>query len=158
MNYNICWLRRQFNWMGKHSGYDLLCSAIAQLPNQNNYHSVWQTPDRPLPRGTTRLVRRFYQRAKASPMYAFDSTAAELKLFWKNWRQKPDLTHICYVENQLGLLPQWRKHLSGKIIGTAHQPAGWWRLAHNCPETIAALDGLIVVDSQEIDYKAPISS
>ena len=29
MNYNICWLRRQFNWMGEHSGYDLLCSAIA---------------------------------------------------------------------------------------------------------------------------------
>ena len=145
MNHKICWLRLQFPWMGKHSGYDLLCSAIAHLPAQNTYYSIWQNPNRPFPKGTTRFVRYCYKRAKPSSMYALDSTAGELKLLWKNWLEKPHLSHICYVENQLGIIPQWRKLFSGKIIGTAHQPSGWWRLTHKYPETIAALDGLIVV-------------
>jgi glycosyltransferase involved in cell wall biosynthesis len=71
---------------------------------------------------------------------------------WHSWRKKPDLIHLNYVENQLGLVPQWRKRLPGKIIGTAHQPAGWWRLAHNYPETLSTLDALIVPASQEVAY------
>jgi glycosyltransferase involved in cell wall biosynthesis len=52
----------------------------------------------------------------------------------------------------LGILPYWSKRLSLKTIGTAHQPAGWWRLAHPYPHSIAALDALIVPASREVSY------
>ncbi len=153
MSYSVCWLRRQFSWMGRHSGYDLLCDAAAKLIQPESVcHSVWQIPGRPFPRGTGRLIRYFEKQAKSSPYYGLDSTAAELKLLWKNLLVKPQLVHICYVENQLGLTPQWRKYFPGKIIGTVHQPSGWWRLCHGYPETVSALDAIIVVGRDEVAY------
>jgi len=152
MNYNICWLRRQFNWMGKHSGYDLLCSAIAQLPHQNTYHSVWQIPDQPLPKGTTGVLRRIARGAKCSPTYNLTSTYAEIRLLLESWRKKSEIIHITYVENQLGILPEWRKYLSSKMIGTAHQPPSWWRLRHKFPANVSALDALIVPARSQVEY------
>jgi len=152
MSYNICWLRRQFKWMGKHSGYDLLCSAITDLTSQNTYHSIWQNPDQPLPKGITRILRRLTREVKCSPTYDLTSTYAEIQLFLKAWRQKSEIVHITYVENQLGIIPGWRKYLSGKIVGTAHQPPSWWRLRHKFPESVSALDALIVPARSQIDY------
>jgi hypothetical protein len=41
---------------------------------------------------------------------------------------------MIYVEENLGVLLNWKQRLSLKIVGTAHQPSGWWRLMH-CYET-----------------------
>jgi len=152
MNYNICWLRQQFSWMGKYSGYDQLFKQLDNLQATNTYQSLWQNKQTRLTKRLYWFVRRLSNNAEASPMYNLDNTIDELNLFFHNRKYRPNLTHISYVENQMGLLPKWRKYLSGKIIGTAHQPAGWWRLAHKHPEWIAALDGLIVVGSNQVDY------
>ena len=152
MNYSIVGLRRQFNWMGKHSGYDLLCSAIAQLSTQNTFHSVWQNPDKPIPRGTNRLLRPLAKGVKSSPSYNLTSTYAEAKLLFEAWRKQYEVLHITYVENQFGIIADWRKYLSSKIIGTAHQPPSWWRLLHKFPDSVSALDALIVPARSQVEY------
>lgn len=152
MNHSICWLRRRFNWMGEHSGYDLLCNAIATLPSNNGYHSIWHSPEKPLPRGTSRLISRVSKGVKSSPTYNLSSTYAEVKLFLEAWRKQPELIHITYVENQLGMIADWRQYLRSKIIGTAHQPPSWWRLQHKFPSSISALDALIVPARSQLYY------
>ncbi|MDJ0844345.1 glycosyltransferase family 4 protein [Crocosphaera sp.] len=152
MNHKILWLRRRFDWMGKHSGYDQLCESMSTILPDNPYESVWQRPGQPQKRILRSIVKRVGKKAKGSPMYAIDSTTAEIKTIFKGLQWHPDLIHITYVENQLGILQNWKERLSCKIIGTSHQPAGWWRLVHRNRQNIANLDGLIVVGSREVDY------
>ncbi|MEA5509370.1 glycosyltransferase family 4 protein [Crocosphaera sp. UHCC 0190] len=152
MNHKILWLRRRFGWMGNHSGYDQLCDYMSKILPSETYQSVWQNPGQPHNQLLRSIVKSMGKKAKASPMYALDSTAAEVKVLLKSLQWHPDLIHITYVENQLGILPNWREKLSCKIIGTSHQPAGWWRLVHKHPKSIANLDALIVVGSREVAY------
>ncbi|EAZ89309.1 glycosyltransferase family 4 protein [Crocosphaera chwakensis] len=148
----MLWLRRRFDWMGKHSGYDQLCESMSTLLPHDTYKSVWQYPGQPQKKILRSIVERVGKKAKGSPMYALDSTTAEIKTILKSLQWHPDLIHITYVENQLGILLNWKERLSCKIIGTSHQPAGWWRLVHKCPKSITNLDALIVVGSKEVAY------
>jgi len=152
MNYSIFWLRRQFNWMGKHSGYDLLCDAIAELPSQKTYHSIWQAPDQLLLQGITKVLTRLGKGVKSSPTYNLTSTFAEVKLILQALHKKPEVIHVIYIENQLGILSGWRKHLSSNIVGTAHQPPSWWHLRHKYPDIVSTLDALIVPSRSQVDY------
>ncbi|ACB53905.1 glycosyl transferase, group 1 [Crocosphaera subtropica ATCC 51142] len=152
MNHKILWLRRRFDWMGKHSGYDQLCESMSTLLPHDTYKSVWQHPGQPQKKILRSMVERVGKKAKGSPMYALDSTTAEIKTILKSLQWHPDLIHVTYVENQLGILPNWKERLSCKIIGTSHQPAGWWRLVHKHPKKIANLDALIVLGSREVSY------
>lgn len=153
MNPKILWLRLRFDWMGKHSGYDQLCEFIPELLPDDTYQSVWQNSRQPRNQILRSIVHRIGKNAKGSPMYSKNtSTTGEIKAILKSFRWHPDLIHITYVENQLGILPNWKERLSCKMIGTTHQPAGWWRLVHQHPKKISNLDGLIVVGSQEVEY------
>ncbi len=152
MNHKIFWLRRRFNWMGKHSGYDQLCESMSTLLPHDTYKSVWQNLGQPQKKILRSIVERVGKKAKGSPIYALDSTAAEIKTIFKSLQWHPDLIHVTYVEDQLGILPNWKDRLSCKIIGTSHQPAGWWRLLHKHPKSITNLDALIVVGNREVSY------
>ena len=151
MNPKILWLRRHFSWMGQHSGYDQVCTAITKL-QPGNYQSIWQEPGKRRNKVNNRLLRRLAAKAKSSPVYSPASAAAEVKALWQSLLYKPHLIHITYVENIFGILPDWEKRLSLKMVGTAHHPAGWWRLLHRYPESISALDALIVPATTEVSY------
>ncbi|CCQ70079.1 glycosyltransferase family 4 protein [Crocosphaera watsonii] len=138
--------------MGTHSGYDQLCESMYKILPDNTYKSVWQRPGQPQKKIFRSIVERVGKKAKASPMYALDSTTAEIKTIVKSLRWHPSLIHITYVENQLGILQNWKGRLACKIIGTSHQPAGWWRLVHRNTQNLANLDALIVVGSREVEY------
>ncbi|HON96437.1 MAG TPA: glycosyltransferase family 4 protein, partial [Deltaproteobacteria bacterium] len=59
---------------------------------------------------------------------------------------------VLYVENDLGVLPAWKKRLGFRLVGTAHQPDSWWRLMHRNPGVVSCLDALITVSSREAAY------
>jgi glycosyltransferase involved in cell wall biosynthesis len=151
MDLDILWLRERFSWMGKHSGYDQVCDAIAKH-QPGNHRSVFRKTNRSLPKISRRYLSRLAAKTKTGPKYDISSAAAEIEVFVKSFLQKPDIVHINYVENNLGILPSWGQRLSLTIVGTAHQPASWWRLWHRHLETIATLDGLIVPSSREVAY------
>lgn len=155
MSPKILFLRRRFGWMGQHSGYDLLCDAIAQLQTVK-HRSVWQIPGQRSLLGSPRLLKRLAASAQSSPMYTLDSAAAEARASWQSYWWQPDLLHITYIENQLGILPKirqkWQNQFPFKLVGTAHQPSGWWRLMHHHPKSISILDALIVPASREVAY------
>ncbi|MCU0532603.1 MAG: glycosyltransferase [Hydrococcus sp. Prado102] len=151
MDLDILWLRERFGWMGKHSGYDRVCDAIAQH-QPGNHRSVFRKTNRSLPKVSRRYLSRLAAKTKTGPKYDISSAAAEIEVFVKSFLQKPDIVHINYVENNLGILPGWGQRLSLTIVGTAHQPLSWWRLWHRHLDSISALDGLIVPSSREITY------
>jgi glycosyltransferase involved in cell wall biosynthesis len=151
MRYKILWLRERFSWQGQHSGYDKVCEAIAKL-QPGNYQSVWREQDKFLLRGVKRLFPLLSARPGYSPFYDVYSLASELKTIWRSFYQRPDLVHITYIEDNLGILASWSQRLSLKLVGTAHQPAGWWRLMHSLPEIISSLDALIVPARREVSY------
>ena len=99
-----------------------------------------------------RLFRWICRYAKASPFYNTDSAAAELVTLWQASQQHPELIHLTYIENQLGLLPSWRRKVSSKVIGTCHQPSSWWRLKHQNADALKALDAVVVLASHEVSY------
>ncbi len=147
----ILWLRERFNWMGSHSGYDQLCETIVRMGTVK-YSSVWRQFGTKLPKGSGKILSSLSKGATSSPFYDAYSTLAELEVLWKTITQKPDLLHINYIENNLGILLNWKKRLSLKIVGTAHQPAAWWRLMHRYEDSIAGLDALIVPATREVFY------
>jgi glycosyltransferase involved in cell wall biosynthesis len=151
MSLKILWLRERFGWQGRHSGYDQLCETIVKL-QPGNYQSVWQEHDKLILMGIRRLFPVLSATPGYSPFYDVHSLVAELKILWKSFCHRPNLIHIAHIENSLGILVNWSRRLSLKTIGTAHQPASWWRLMHRCPEIISTLDALIVPSSNELSY------
>ena len=109
------------------------------------------TKKNPLP-GSRRALRKLFVPLKCSPFYDLHSAAADSRLLMQAILKRPDIIHITYVENNLGKILDWKRHLRFKVIGTAHQPASWWRLMHRYPESISALDALIVPSRREVDY------
>ena len=147
----ILWIRERFSHMGSHSGYDQICEAIARV-QADNCVSVWRDTSKPLFKGSRRILSRLSRNAKLSPYYDLTSTFSEVTAIWKCFRHKPKLLHITYIENNLGILPNYSPYLSLKLISTVHQPTSWWRLRHPHPQSIASLDFLIVLASREVSY------
>ncbi len=147
----ILWLRERFSWMGSHSGYDQLCEAISRV-QPGSYTSVWRQPDKRLIKGSYHLLAYLSRNVQVSPHYTPFSFATELAALWKCWRQRPQLVHITYCEQHLGILPNYKSLVPLKLIATAHQPADWWNLLHPHPKIIENLDALIVPASREVDY------
>jgi len=147
----VLWLRERFGWMGSHSGYDPVCDAIARQ-RAGSYESVWLRADRRLPPGTGPLFGRLRRMARGSPFYNEHSARAELATAWRARRLRPDLVHLTYAENQLGLLARLRDRVPGRLVGTVHQPPGWYRLRYPRPQILAALDAVIVLGSREARF------
>ncbi|MGF1568068.1 MAG: glycosyltransferase family 4 protein [Nodosilinea sp.] len=148
---SILWLRERFGWMGSHSGYDQLCRVMPTV-QAGRYLTTWRDLTQPPPRRSQRFLSWMARNVNPSPFYGLTSTAAEVATVWQCFRQRPDLVHVTYVENQLGLLPGYGQRLSYKVVGTGHQPTSWWRLHHPHPESVADLDALIVLSSSESAY------
>jgi len=147
----ILWVRERFHWMGSHSGYDQLCEVMSKILPAN-YLSAWKEPGKRLPTGSKRFLYRLAKNTKASPFYDVTSIAADVSALSKCCFHRPDITHITYVENNLGILPKYGQSFYQKLIGTAHQPVSWWRLIHPHPESVRSLDALIVPASREVSY------
>jgi glycosyltransferase involved in cell wall biosynthesis len=151
MDLDILWLRERFGWMGKHSGYDQVCDAIAKL-EPGNHQSIWRQRKKTFSQPIRYFISRLRSGTQTSPFYNQFSAEAEAQVLWKSLLKRLDLVHVTYVENNLGILPKWKHRLSFKLIGTVHQPAGWWRMMHRYPKSVAGLDALIVCASREIAY------
>ncbi|MFN6571203.1 glycosyltransferase family 4 protein [Dendronalium sp. ChiSLP03b] len=149
-DFKLLWLRESFPWMGQHSGYEQVCNLISEL-QQGSYQSVWME-NKPLPRIAHHLLKPIVAKVKRSGTYNTSSTLVELKALWHILTSKCDLAHVIYLERTLGILPKWQEKFSFKLIATAHQPAGLWRMQRHHPEMLSSLDGLIVLSSKEVEY------
>lgn len=147
----LLWMRERFGWMGSHSGYDMVCETIAKL-QPGDYTSVWNESSKRLPRPIRRLMYRVSKGAQVSPYYSAASTASELAALWQIVRNRPELIHVTYTENNLGILPRFKQSFGFKLVGTVHHPVSWWRLHHPHPNSITALEALIVLSSREVAY------
>ncbi len=142
MTPRILFLREHFRWMGRHSGYDPLCDAVLRL-RPGDHRSVFVK--RRLPRGSRPLLDRLRRHGRGSPFYNVFGARAEAETLLRARLQRPDLVHVTYVENQLGLLARHRDRLPARLVGTVHQPPGWYRMRHKNPAQLEALDALIVM-------------
>ncbi|NEQ49249.1 MAG: glycosyltransferase [Leptolyngbya sp. SIO3F4] len=149
---SVLWLRERFGWMGSHSGYDHLCQVMPSIQKSSHYITTERDPKKAPPQRYMRFLNWMARNVQASPFYGPASTAAEVATLWECLRQKPDVVHITYIENHLGILPDYKKRLSFNVVGTCHQPGSWWRLQHTHPESISSLDALIVLSRREINY------
>ena len=143
------WLRESFPWMGSHSGYEKVCDVLAaQKPK------AYRTVCRPksLWGPIRRSVRFFAKDIKGSHTYTPDSTYMELNALRHSFWLRSSLIHVLYVERMLGLLAQWQHRFSYRLMATAHQPAGLWRLGRHNPELLRNLDALIVLSSCELSF------
>jgi glycosyltransferase involved in cell wall biosynthesis len=135
-------------WMGRRSGYDVLCEVLAGRLGPGGSRSVW-VGEPPFP---ARLLRGLRRRAGGSPFYNERGTWAELRALAAARRTGASVVHVTYVENQLGLLLRLRDRLRARLVGTLHQPAGWYRLLHPEPRALAGLDALLVLGRREADF------
>lgn len=147
---NVLWLRERFNWMGQHSGYDQVCEAILKVQSYD-CTSVWQPSKKPL-KGTRRILSWLARRSQVSPFYTVSGTDAEVAALVRCFVHRIQLLHCTYVEDNLGIIPDFKKSLSLKLVGTVHQPVSWWRLMHPYPQSVSTLDALIVLGSREVKY------
>ncbi len=140
----VLWVRERIRWMGRHSGYDPVCDAL-EAAGACRGRAVELRVGGRLPPGVRRLLRGLRKRARGSPFYNTDSAWAELRVLLAARRRATDLVHLTYLENQLGLLGRFRRRLDAALVGTVHQPAGWYRLRHKHMATLGACDALIAL-------------
>jgi glycosyltransferase involved in cell wall biosynthesis len=151
IDFKILWLRERFKWMGQHSGYDQVVESIAKVQPGEHISIFKRTEKKPF-KGTKRILAWLAREAYTSPYYTVNSTSVEVFALLKCLIYKIYLVHLTYVENDLGILSDFKDLLSLKLIGTAHQPVSWWQLMHPNPNAISNLDALIVLSSKELRY------
>ncbi len=151
-NPKILLLRKRFSWMGKHSGYDQLCEELSSI-DAEKYISVWHRSDKKPLKGTKQILTYLASKAHFSPSYdTLTSTATEVLALFRCFSQNIKLLHCTYIEENLGILPNFKHRFSLKLVGTTHQPLSWWRLMHSYPNSISSLDALIVLARREVKY------
>jgi len=141
-------IREAFAWMGRHSGYDMLAGRLAALWEGTVDHVLVSRKSTFLKQRARFVLDRCASRANSLPFYDADSLLAELHVLLHLLRRHPQLVHCMYLEMDYGLLGRLRRRPAARrIIATAHQPPGWWRMVHRNPEKVAGLDALIAVGS-----------
>jgi glycosyltransferase involved in cell wall biosynthesis len=151
------WLRERFEWMGKHSGYDLLCEKLTQRDDLKG-DSIWRTrkqwrwPERSILHWVTR-------HANGTPLYNESSAAAELRAILAAGMHHYDLVHVLYAEENHALLGRLQYFHKKPIIATAHQPPSWWQKHNVAMHSLKNLNALIVMSSaQEAFFKENLPS
>lgn len=150
MSSPILWLRERFTHMGQYSGYDQLCTTL-EKEHPNNYQSVWCDRNK-TPRGLGRLVSGLISSPSGNPLYTSASALAELKTIWQTYLHPISQIHILYIEDAFRIIGKKRTSIKSRIIATVHQPPGWWRSIHCYPEELEALDELIVLSNNSVEY------
>jgi glycosyltransferase involved in cell wall biosynthesis len=141
-------LREQFAWMGGQSGYDRLFDALADR---------WPDGVESIRRTRSPWKRALFQplawlSAPHTAFYDGDSYRAERAVLRRVRRGHAALVHIAFVENNLRLFATRRRKRATLLVGTAHQPATWWRTRHRHPELLSALDRLVVLCRNQAEF------
>ncbi len=138
--------------MGEHSGYDRIFDNIL---NNNDIEidqiSVNRTKN-VLSKFIDIFTSPFLNKIKYNGSYYYDHhlVSAELRLLANQLLNKHDLTHITFVERNYCLLQKLNTKLN--IIGTVHQPPGWWKMIHQNPEIVSSFKSLIVLSNEQKEY------
>ena len=143
----ILFVRETFPWMGMHSGYELICDYINDIKAMD-VNEVVKTHKKPSTIFSA-LYSRIEGRIKKSASYNLESFLTELEIIKKNIFCHNDIVHLLYVERMLGALAKFPKFLTGKIVGTVHQPVSLWMGGRHDPEMVKPLDGLIVLSREK---------
>ena len=148
----MVWVRERFPWMGRYSGYDLICNAVSESRPEFSFKSIFRRADFPLPFGISKLCRILSSRYAASPGYDKFSFYTELKAAAYCLFHGIDLIHMTFVENHLCILPRFTKLLGTKLVGTVHQPQSWWREKYSNLQILSELDAIITLAKKDIEY------
>ena len=152
MNKKILLLREQIEWMGDHSGYDLLFENLLQ-EYPSKFKQIRISRKRHLKSKILDIfISPFFPKINYNTSYKYDRflAIAELKLLWNQLFNKYDLLHITFIERNFGLLQKLEKKLN--IIGTVHQPPGWWKMIHRKPEIVSSFKSLIVLSTEQLKF------
>ena len=120
----ILFVRERFPWMGRYSGYDLICEKIHPLLKQPT-SSIFST-DKKIPIILRFLLKPFYSSLKKGQTYTLNSLRTEINCALHAISSPPDITHVLYVERTLSLLSHLPRRLTGLLVGTVHQPSTLW--------------------------------
>lgn len=152
MNKNVLAIRERFSHMGDFSGYDQLFKHLeTDHCAEANLISIWKE-DKPARDIENRIFSKIKSLTNGTPYYVLNSFKAELKAFWRLFNNNPDVVHIAYIENNLGLGKWYKKLANSKIIATVHQPPSWWQTGIANPNLVSVLDKLIVLDTHSKEY------
>lgn len=146
----IVFLREQFPWMGKHSGYDLLCDYISSITGRTNT-SIYRSATT-LPRSLIKALNPIVARIKRSQTYDINGILTELKSAFQAFCHSCDIVHVLYVERTLALLPKLLSKRRCVLVGTVHQPASLWRVGRHETDIIKPLQALIVLSRRELRF------
>jgi glycosyltransferase involved in cell wall biosynthesis len=146
----ILFVRETFPWMGRYSGYDLICEKIPPLLKQPT-SSIFKT-DKKIPIIPRLLLKPFYLSLKKSQTYTLNSLRTEINCVLHAISSPPDITHVLYVERTLSLLSLLPRRLTGLLVGTVHQPSILWLQGRHQLGIIKSMDGLIVLSKKEKEF------
>lgn len=149
--YQICWLREKFPWMGNYSGYDVLCDYIQEI-SCCNHISVYRPSKQALPGVINRVVEKAIRSFRKSKSYDANGLVTEMSAVLRSIGKSIDVTHVLYVERTLGLLPHITPKIRGKLIGTVHQPPILWQNGRHHIDLLKDLSALIVLSKVSFDY------
>ena len=135
--------------MGSHSGYDPLFDVIPRL-RPGHYRSIHVRAELPAILQARTVLGWLRRRAGGSPFYNERSMQAELELLLHH--RRVDLMHLSYVENQLGWLARAKGLLRGALVGTVHQPPGWYQQRFPDARGLARLDAIIALGSRQAEW------
>lgn len=151
----VLWVRERIRWMGRHSGYAPLCDALEGSGCRGR--SIELRVGASLVPGARRLLARLRRSARGSPFYNDYSALAELQVLASTRIRPVDVVHFTYVENQFGLIARHRRRLDAALVGTVHQPAGWYRLRHKHASSLQAFDALIALGREQASWLREIA-
>jgi glycosyltransferase involved in cell wall biosynthesis len=114
-------LHDRIPWFGAHSGYEQLASYLVK---ESSWPVVTARPGE-----WARFAGSAYGRMQGR--YGRGATdLCELEFRLRRRIQKPDASHILYLEHHLELLKPWTK-APKNLIGTLHHPQSVWKPEHS---------------------------
>ncbi|MDD4553858.1 MAG: glycosyltransferase family 4 protein [Bacteroidales bacterium] len=139
-------LRETFDWMGQHSGYDMVFNHITDSDHWS-FKSIYRPGEQDEMKYflNKKLDQYFIDKYKTSLFYNWRGYYAETNAILSNLKTLANIFHITYVEDNfsmttLPLFCPWTK-----IIGTVHQPPSWYDENFKNISLLKKFDALIVL-------------
>ncbi len=141
-----------------HSGFAPLASLMeAEFPGSFERISGEQEPPRGAAARLAGKIRNFVRppvfEHPDMPFIERNSPRLETRIARAVAAREPDVVVLQALEEQYYLLaaerPKWRRT---RLLAVSHQPPAWWRLCHPFPETVKALDAVIVLSTEALEF------